>query len=157
MAGNVELLKPIPYWLEITDVVEIHDEQLTEFGGLAGIKDIGLVESALANPKNRYGYEDVTDILALGISLCMAIARNHGFVDGNKRTGTAAMLEFLFINGYYLNVPDHYAEYPFLGGWVEDTLLNHISEDGFYERLYPFIQHSEGVSIDDIAPVDGRS
>lgn len=75
-----------PLWLTYRDVLAIHDEQLRAFGGLAGVKDDNLIHSALASPRNTRLYEGEEDILSLAIRLCVALAKNHGFVDGNKRT-----------------------------------------------------------------------
>ena len=100
------ILDSEPLWLTIADVVAIHDQQLQIYGGPTGVKDLGLVESALAAPINHRLYEENEDVLMLALVLCRAIAKNHGFVDGNKRTAFVAMVEFLEINGYELDAPD---------------------------------------------------
>ncbi len=71
-----------------------------------GVKDIGLVESALAAPIDHCLYEDDEDVLIPALVLCRAIAKNHDFVDGNKRAAFVAMAGFLEINGYELDAPD---------------------------------------------------
>src|ERR1700741_4009913 len=87
--------RPQPLWLDLNDVLGIHALQLARFGGADGIRDEDLIESAIARPLNMYLYENVNDLLALSVRLGLGIAKNHGFVDGNKRTGLASLLEFL--------------------------------------------------------------
>jgi death on curing protein len=76
----------------------MHDEQLAEHGGASGVRDEGLLESALARPVNHAGYGE-SDIVVLGALYAIAIARNHPFIDGNKRAGFMAMVFFLASNG----------------------------------------------------------
>lgn len=122
------------------DVAAIHDEQLRLFGGLPGLKDATLVHSALAAPRNTFWYEGQEDVLVLGIKLCFALAKNHGFADGNKRTATAAMIEFLAINGYDLLVPDDEPGTPILGQWVEKLVRDELTSEQLYDRLEHFVQ-----------------
>ena len=81
----------------------LHDESLAEHGGAAGIRDEGLLDSALARPLNvnAYGKPDFTDLAA---SYAIGLAKNHAFVDGNKRTAFLATGLFLHLNGYRLSV-----------------------------------------------------
>ena len=81
-------------WVSETLIYAVHDRQLAEHGGLSGIRDKGAVESALARPKNLAAYGD-PDAAALAAAYCYGIARNHGFVDGNKRTAWIAARLFL--------------------------------------------------------------
>ncbi len=85
-------------WLSRDLVLAIHDEQLREHGGASGVRDAGLLESALARPLNAAGYGD-PDVAELGALYAIGIARNHPFVDGNKRTAFAALFTFLALNG----------------------------------------------------------
>ena len=85
-------------WVDVSVVLAIHDRQLAEHGGPDGIRDPGLVESALARPA-RYGEPDAA---ALAAACAWGLARNHGFVDGNKRTAWVAARLFLADNGYGL-------------------------------------------------------
>lgn len=85
-------------WLSKRDVLAIHDEQLAEHGGSAGLRDAGLLESALARPLNRAGYGD-PDIAELAAPYAIGVVRNHPFVDGNKRTGYVMLETFLELNG----------------------------------------------------------
>lgn len=84
-------------WLLQEVVLALHDEQLTEHGGASGIRDLGLLESALARPQNIAGYGE-PDAATLAAGYAFGIARNHPFVDGNKRTAAVAMLVFLGLN-----------------------------------------------------------
>jgi death-on-curing protein len=88
----------VTVWLSRKFVLAIHDEQLFEHGGAAGIRDEGLLESALARPLSRAGYGD-PDIAELAALYAIGIARNHPFVDGNKRTAYVALEAFLNLNG----------------------------------------------------------
>ena len=92
-------------WLSRDLVLAIHDEQLAEHGGAAGLRDKGLLESALARPTNRAGYTDA-DIAELAALYALGIARNHPFVDGNKRTAYVALESFLVLNGLRFPVSD---------------------------------------------------
>ncbi len=85
-------------WLTRDLILAIHDEQLAEHGGAIGVRDDGLLESALARPLNRAGYGE-PDVAELGALYAIAIARNHPFIDGNKRTAFAALFTFLALNG----------------------------------------------------------
>ena len=91
-----------PKWLALALVTAIHDEAIYEFGGLGGIRDTGLLESALDRPRNRRAYQPETAVFELAASLCFGLAKNHPFVDGNKRTALLAARAFLFVNGYLL-------------------------------------------------------
>ncbi|MBL8537094.1 MAG: type II toxin-antitoxin system death-on-curing family toxin [Hyphomonadaceae bacterium] len=87
-----------PTWLDLAAVQAMHDEQLVEHGGAAGLRDLGLLESALARPRNAWSYGEES-LIALGALYAAGIMRNHPFVDGNKRTGFLAAYAFLFVNG----------------------------------------------------------
>jgi death on curing protein len=93
-----------PEWLEIAIVLDIHAEQLALFGGADGLRDRGLLESALARPLNKFAYGE-TDLAALAGAYAFGIARNHPFVDGNKRTAFASIIVFLGVNGIDFDVP----------------------------------------------------
>lgn len=90
-------------WLLDEVVLALHDEQLAEHGGLAGVRDLGAVESALARPRNLAGYENCEDVAQLAAAYAYGIARNHGFADGNKRTALVAADLFLMLNGFELS------------------------------------------------------
>ncbi len=90
-------------WLLDEVVLALHGEQLAEHGGLAGVRDLGAVKSALARPRNLAGHEDCEDVTQLAAAYAYGIARNHGFADGNKRTALVAADLFLMLNGYELS------------------------------------------------------
>jgi death-on-curing protein len=91
-----------PKWLTSAIVTAIHDEAIYEFGGLAGIRDLGLLESALDQSRNRLAYEPKTTVYELAETLCVGVTKNRAFIDGNKRTALLATRAFLFLNGYAL-------------------------------------------------------
>ena len=93
-----------PEWLDIDIVLDVHAEQLALFGGPDGLRDRGLLESALARPKNKFSYGE-TDLAALAAAYVFGISRNHAFVDGNKRAAFAAMIVFLGLNDIDFVVP----------------------------------------------------
>ncbi len=103
-----------PFWLSRQAIEIIHDEQLAEHGGAGGIRDAGLLESALARPRNLFAYGEA-DIHALAAAYASAIERNHPFVDGNKRTGFLAAYSFLAVNGLELDAPEAEAVVMILG------------------------------------------
>ncbi|MGH6682677.1 MAG: type II toxin-antitoxin system death-on-curing family toxin [Pseudolabrys sp.] len=87
-----------PEWLEIALIVAIHDEQLAVHGGLAGLRDAAMLESALDRPRNKWAYESA-GLPDLAAAYGYGLAKNHPFVDGNKRTSLLAIYTFLGING----------------------------------------------------------
>jgi death-on-curing protein len=88
------------HWLSIRLVIAIHQEQIAEHGGSNGLRDEGLLESALARPQNLYGYQQIIDIPLLASAYTFGIVKNHPFIDGNKRTGFVSGVTFLLLNGY---------------------------------------------------------
>ncbi|MDK9721352.1 MAG: type II toxin-antitoxin system death-on-curing family toxin [Rhodospirillales bacterium] len=98
-----------PRWVDARLVHHIHDASLANFGGASGIRDENLLESALARPRNLWGYNFEADVFELAASLGYGLIRNHPFIDGNKRTGLLVMNAFLRLNGQYLN-PDQMDE-----------------------------------------------
>ncbi len=83
----------------------IHDEQIAQHGGIPGLRDPGLLRSALARPLNAASYGD-TGAIELGAITALAIARNHPFLDGNKRTAFASMTTFFDLNGVMFDPPE---------------------------------------------------
>lgn len=92
-------------WIEESVAWAVHEAQLSEHGGSAGIRDAGLLKSALARPQNlaAYGAPDVAELAA---SYGYGVARNHPFIDGNKRTAFVCVELFLVLNGYALGATD---------------------------------------------------
>jgi death-on-curing protein len=91
-----------PTWVTVSIATAIHDEAIYEFGGLAGVRDSGLLQSALDRPCNLFAYEPGSSIFELAAALCVGIAKNHPFHDGNKRTALLATRAFLYLNGHEL-------------------------------------------------------
>ena len=91
-----------PKWISSAIATAVHDEAIYEFGGLAGMRDAGLLESALDRPRNLLAYEPQASIYRLAAALCFGIAKNHLFNDGNKRTALLATRAFLYLNGWEL-------------------------------------------------------
>jgi death-on-curing protein len=94
-----------PFWLTRQIIIAIHDEQLAIHGGASGLRDEGLLESALDRPRNKWSYENA-ELPELAAAYAFAIARNHPFVDGNKRTSFLALYTFLGVNGVDFDVPE---------------------------------------------------
>lgn len=93
-----------PIWVEKEALLLLHLKTLTRFGGAEGVRDGGLLDSALARPRNAFHYDDQKDIAALAASYAFGLARNHPFVDGNKRMAFMAMGVFLAANKWRLEV-----------------------------------------------------
>ena len=87
-----------PKWLLRETVLAMHNRQLAEHGGGEGLRDAGLLDSALQRPRNKHAYGE-PDLFALAAAYAYGIARNHPFVDGNKRTALVASLTFMELNG----------------------------------------------------------
>jgi death-on-curing protein len=92
-------------WVDLAVALAAHDEQLAEHGGARGVRDRGMLESAMARPLNLVAYGD-PDAADLAASYAYGIARNHPFVDGNKRTAAVVSETFLVLNGYALGCDD---------------------------------------------------
>ena len=94
-----------PIWLSKAIVLALQEEQLAEHGGRTGVRDEGLLDSALDRPKNRFlhGEADICDFAA---AYAYGLAKNHAFVDGNKRTSLVVSETFLNLNGYELRATD---------------------------------------------------
>ena len=118
-----------PEWLDTDIVLDIHAEQLSVFGGGDGMRDLGLLESALARPLNKFAYGE-TDLAALAAAYAFGIARNHPFVDGNKRAAFGSMIVFLGLNGIDLDVPPEDAT-----AIILEVAAGEIDEDGLARWL----------------------
>jgi death-on-curing protein len=91
-----------PRWISKAAIILLHDRSLALHGGMAGLRDEGLLESALARPINRHAYEGVNDIVDLAATYALSLSSNHPFVDGNKRTAFLGMGLFLAKHGLHL-------------------------------------------------------
>lgn len=127
-SGRVE-----PVWLDAKVALAVHDRQLAEHGGGQGVRDAALLESALARPRNRWGYGE-DDRRALAAAYAFGIARNHPFVDGNKRTAWVFARLFLALNGADLRFAPEDAVQAMLalaGGKLSEEAMT----DWFRERV----------------------
>lgn len=95
----------MPIWLRRDAVEHLHSEQLAEHGGAPGLRDEGLLESALARPRNAAAY-GAPSLFELAAACAFGIVRNHPFVDGDKRSGFQAAATFLRLNGFDLTASD---------------------------------------------------
>ncbi|MEO6154565.1 MAG: type II toxin-antitoxin system death-on-curing family toxin [Thermomonas sp.] len=122
-------------WITRALALAIHDRQLAEHGGGSGVRDEGLLESALARPQQRHTYGDPPpDLADLAASLAFGLARNHPFVDGNKRTAHVAYRVFIVLNGAEL-VADDEDKYIAMLRLAEGSM----DEAGFADWLRPRI------------------
>ncbi len=118
-------------WLDRLVIEAIHAEQLERHGGGTGIRDPGLLESALARPLNRAGYGE-PDIAELAAVYALGIAKNHPFVDGNKRTAYVALETFIILNGVTFPVSDAEAVVAMIdmasGAMTDDEFITWVRE-----------------------------
>lgn len=130
-------------WLDKVLALAIHDRQLAEHGGGSGVRDESLLDSALARPQQLFAYGDpAPDLAALAASLASGIARNHPFVDGNKRTAHVCYRVFLALNGAEFEASDE-DKYVTMLGLAEGSL----SETEFASWLRQHIHQSTGKQI----------
>jgi len=91
-------------YLSLGEVLDLHRRIVARWGGAAGIRDLGALESAIAQPRMTFGGSDLyPDVVEKAAALCFSLIQNHPFVDGNKRVGHAAMETFLVLNGYEIH------------------------------------------------------
>lgn len=118
-------------WFDKRALLLLHDESLAEHGGLPGLRDEGLLDSALARPLNLVAYGD-PDLCELAASCCVGVAQNHPFVDGNKRAAFLALGLFLYLNGQRLTATQAEATLAVMavatGEWDEATLAAWLRE-----------------------------
>lgn len=115
-----------PLWLAKEALLLLHRESLRLFGGAEGVRDEGLLDSALARPLNCYAYEQEQDLCRLAAAYAKGIAQNHPFVDGNKRAAFAAAGVFLMLNGLELTAAPAMATVAML-----DLAAGEMAEDEF--------------------------
>jgi len=89
-----------PVWIDERDTLALHDRLLALYGGAVGLRDDGLLKSALARPQQHFAYGESPDIVDMAAAYTWGIVRNHPFLDGNKRTGFVVGVLFLELNGY---------------------------------------------------------
>ncbi|MGK7860905.1 type II toxin-antitoxin system death-on-curing family toxin [Falsiroseomonas sp. E2-1-a4] len=115
-----------PRWLDKPALLYLHREGLRQFGGAEGLRDEGLLDSALARPVNRFAYDGEYDLCVLAAAYAHGIVRNHPFMDGNKRAALAAAGVFLMANGLDLVAPP-----PMVTVAVLDLAADDMSEGDF--------------------------
>jgi death on curing protein len=120
-------------WLTLDVALAVHAEQIAEHGGGQGVRDAGLVESALARPQNLVAYGEA-DAAALAAAYAFGIARKHHFVDGNKRTAATICETFLMLNGYTLVASDAELVVAFLALAAGELNEEQVA-DWFRERI----------------------
>lgn len=104
-----------PTWLDRPILEALHADQIMEHGGSLGIRDEGLLESALARPQQKWHYEPRTDLATLAAAYAFGVAKNHPFIDGNKRAALVSAYTFLAVNGFELEAPEPEAMTVILG------------------------------------------
>lgn len=119
-----------PRWLSRKIVDAVHAELIREHGGSHGIRDAGLIDSALARPVHRWSYEEGSDLAALAAAYGYGLAKNHGYIDGNKRVALAALLLFLKMNDRKLHLPE-----PEAVALMTDTAAGLVSEAQLAELI----------------------
>ena len=108
-------------WLTRKMILAIHDEAVVAFGGLPGVRDMALLDSAVDRPKNLLAYGANPSLFDLAAALCCGIVKNHPFLDGNKRTGLLSARAWLFLNGQVFE-PTEVDEVAMLVGVAEGTV-----------------------------------
>jgi len=132
-------------WIRRAFALAAHDRQLAEHGGGIGVRDEGMLESALARPQQLHAYGDPPpDLADLAASLAFGLARNHPFVDGNKRTAAVACEVFVMLNGASIEATD-LELYPIYLALAEGGL----SEADFAAWLRPRLKLAAGVSVNE--------
>ncbi len=113
-------------YLVLDDILEIHDDQIEQFGGSHGVRDIGQLEAALFRPQTGY----YADLIAEAAALWESLSQNHPFIDGNKRAAFAGMHTFLLINGWRLKA-SHDEAWCFLNGLYNTHSFNFEALDSW--------------------------
>ena len=135
-------------WIERDLAISVHDRQLAEHGGSAGIRDETLLASALARPLQLHAYgQPEPDLADLAASLAYGLARNHPFVDGNKRTAAVLCETFIMLNGMELVATD-LELYPIYLGLAEGSLSEREFAAWLRKRIQPADSrvHEEGAA-----------
>ena len=124
-----------PKWIRSGVALAMHSEQIAEHGGTDGVRDPGLLESALARAQNLLAYGENVDIALLAASYAFGLAKNHPFLDGNKRTALVVSVTFLNLNGYDFDAMPSEIYTQFLG-LAEGSISEEQLATWFRERLY---------------------
>lgn len=122
-----------PGWIDERDANTLHDRLLALHGGAPGTRDLTLLQSALARPRQLLAYGNVDDVVALAAAYTFGIVRNHPFTDGNKRTGFVVGVLFLEINGYRFSATEEDAAQAVLslaaGKMTEDAYASFLRDN----------------------------
>lgn len=118
-----------PVWVSVKAAITIHDRQIARHGGAAGLRDLTLLEAAVARPLNKWAYGE-RDLFALAAGYGFGIAKAHAFVDGNKRTALVCAITFLLANGVHVFHPTDATVTA-----IEDVARGDMSEGGFAQWL----------------------
>ena len=113
-----------PLWIEERDGLTIHDRLLAMHGSAPGLRDRGLLQSALARPRQHHAYANARDIVAMAALYTAGLVRNHPFVDGNKRTGFVVGVLFLELHGFEFNAGEEdatHAVFELAAGELDET------------------------------------
>lgn len=119
-----------PDWLTMQQVLLFHKRTLDRYGGPPGVRDEGLLESALARPRNLYSFHPDASLFELAAAYGFGIVRNHPFVDGNKRSGTLVIRAFLSKNGYQFKPPK-----TLLAETIEQLAAGSLTEEALATRI----------------------
>jgi death on curing protein len=128
----------VPVWIDERDALALHDRLLALHGGASGLRDRGLLQSALARPQQQLAYAESPNLLDMAAAYTAGIVKNHPFVDGNKRTGFVIGVLFLELNGYRFRASEESAAQAVLelaGGLLDEQgysafLLDNVSRGG---------------------------
>lgn len=133
-------MNAIPRFMSVEEVLELHDQLVERFGGSHGIRDIGMLESAVAMPQAGFGESYLhEDIFEMAAAYLFHVVMNHPFIDGNKRTGTHAALVFLADNGYAVTLSQD-EKYDLVIGVCEGTVTKKQLAAAFRENAAPFAE-----------------
>lgn len=119
-----------PTWVTRRIVDVLHQEQIDEHGGSFGVRDDGLIESALARPQQKWRYDPEADVFGLAAAYAYGLAKNHGYIDGNKRVSFVTTYVFLGLNGF-----DFDAAEPEVVEIMIDLASGGVTEDEFAQWL----------------------
>jgi death-on-curing protein len=127
-------------YLSLAEVLVLHERVIEQSGGAAGLRDLGSLESALAQPRATFdGVELYPTLVEKGTALAFSLVSNHPFVDGNKRIGHAALETFLVLNGFELSAPVEEGEQVFLA-LAAGTLKRSALQAWIAQYLIPFVR-----------------
>ena len=120
-------------WIDERDALALHDRLLALHGGAVGLRDDGLLKSALARPQQHFAYAESPGIVDMAAAYTWGIVRNHPFVDGNKRTGFVVGVLFLELNGYRFNASEEDA-----AQMVLELASGNLDEAGYIAFLHAY-------------------